>query len=45
MESQKFTYDTSGSLNSNIFVKDGYMFAGWNTKEDGTGIEYSIIKL
>lgn len=41
MESQKFTYDTSGSLNSNIFVKDGYMFAGWNTKEDGTGIEYS----
>lgn len=41
MESQKFTYDTSGSLNSNIFVKDGYIFAGWNTKEDGTGIKYS----
>ena len=28
-------------LNSNIFVRDGYSFTGWNTKADGTGVEYA----
>ena len=27
-------------LSANQFVQDGYRFAGWNTKEDGTGDSY-----
>lgn len=28
------------TLPENRFVKDGYVFAGWNTREDGTGDSY-----
>lgn len=30
-----------GALNKNTFTRDGYTFAGWNTKADGTGKTYS----
>lgn len=29
-----------GALNKNTFTRDGYTFAGWNTKADGTGKAY-----
>lgn len=29
------------TLNSNPYTRDGYMFAGWNTKADGTGYAYN----
>lgn len=41
MQPQTFTYDTSDSLSSNTFYKDGYVFDCWNTEADGTGIRYS----
>ena len=28
-------------LNANTFKRDNYMFAGWNTKQDGTGTNYA----
>lgn len=30
-----------GALNKNTFTRNGYTFAGWNTKADGTGKTYS----
>ncbi len=30
-------YNTTYTLSSNTFKKDGYKFTGWNTKADGTG--------
>ena len=39
--SQNFTYGTAQNLATNTFIKQGYFFTGWNTKEDGTGIAYS----
>ena len=32
--------DTTTALTQNSFTRDGYEFAGWNTKADGTGIAY-----
>ena len=33
-----FFYSSEGTaLSKNAFQKDGFRFAGWNTKEDGTG--------
>ncbi len=29
------------SLNTNMFTKNGYVFGGWNTKADGTGVAYN----
>ena len=33
-------YDEDVVLKNDIFKRKGYKFAGWNTKEDGTGIFY-----
>lgn len=35
------TYDVSSNLTTNGFTKAGYVFAGWNTKADGSGTNYS----
>ena len=40
MSSQAMQYDTSYSLNPNGFAKEGYRFASWNTKADGSGKIY-----
>lgn len=34
------TYGNSQSLTKNTYEKDGYIFKGWNVKQDGTGIRY-----
>ena len=39
--SSTHTYDTEKELTANGFIKDGYTFVGWNTKEDGTGTNYA----
>lgn len=33
-------YSSSLYINSSIPVKQGYVFKGWNTKPDGTGVSY-----
>jgi len=33
--------NTSATLHSNAFAKNGYTFSGWNTKADGTGTSYA----
>ncbi len=35
------TYDNAYYLTDNKFKLTGYMFAGWNTKADGTGTSYA----
>lgn len=35
-----FTYGKSKKLNGNKFSKKGYVFVGWNTNKDGSGITY-----
>lgn len=35
------TYDQSADLRRSTFTREGYTFAGWNTKADGTGTSYS----
>lgn len=32
---------TAGALTTNGFNRSGYVFNGWNTKADGTGVSYS----
>ena len=41
MNNQTLTYDKEAKLNKNLLSRDGYIFANWNTKADGTGISYS----
>ena len=41
MGDQSFTYDVEQALNPNSYVRTGYTFTGWNTKEDGTGDSYA----
>lgn len=41
MENYSGTYDPNGKLPKNQFTRDGYDFAGWNTKPDGTGTFYA----
>lgn len=43
MEDENFVYDVPQVLMPNEFSKEGYDFAGWNTKVDGTGITYSNV--
>ena len=41
MPEQIFVTDVSQTLNTNIFKRTGYTFAGWNTSPDGTGTDYA----
>ena len=41
MAESTFEYDTTGTLKSNAFQKQSYLFNGWNTKSDGSGQSYS----
>jgi len=41
MNSQTHTYDATKALSKNVFTKDGYTFAGWNTASDGSGTSYA----
>ena len=41
MEAQTFEYGKDTALTANTFVRDHYIFKGWNTKADGTGNDYA----
>ena len=41
MSNLKVTYDKSILLPANKYVRDGYVFKGWNTSADGTGTTYA----
>ena len=41
MASQLMTYGNTTALTTNTFTRVGYTFAGWNTKADGTGTNYT----
>ncbi len=44
--SQDFLYDEAArALIENTFTREGYTFAGWNTKSDGTGTNYSDMQV
>lgn len=38
MNPQRLTVDDIGVLNPNAFTREGYAFAGWNTRQDGEGV-------
>lgn len=40
MSDETMTYGVSKALTENTFTRDGWTFAGWNTKADGSGINY-----
>lgn len=40
MKTLDMTYGVEKQLTANSFTKKGYLFAGWNTKADGTGNSY-----
>lgn len=40
MEKMNVKKDETVKLTKNAFTKEGYYFAGWNTKKDGTGDRY-----
>ena len=41
MESVEFLSGIQLTLAQNVYTRDGYTFAGWNTKADGTGQPYT----
>ncbi len=41
MASQPFVYDTAQNLNANTYMREGYIFTGWNTMPDGSGTFYA----
>ncbi len=41
MARQVMTYGESSNLTTNTFTRTGYIFAGWNTEEDGSGTSYT----
>ena len=43
MANETFTYDVKKAITPNLFTRDGYAFAGWNTDPDGNGKYYSDI--
>ena len=41
MSDQGINTNTIGTLTTNAYAKTGGVFAGWNTKADGTGVSYA----
>lgn len=41
MSAQTFESNIAEALDANTFEKEGYTFAGWNTKADGSGTAYT----
>lgn len=41
MSNQVHTYNSSLALSKNTLTRVGYAFAGWNTKSDGSGTNYT----
>ncbi|MBQ1998774.1 MAG: InlB B-repeat-containing protein, partial [Spirochaetales bacterium] len=41
MAEQSFTVGVSQKLSANTFTRSGYTFVGWNTRADGSGINYA----
>ncbi|MBQ7945859.1 MAG: InlB B-repeat-containing protein [Bacteroidales bacterium] len=41
MDPQTFEEGVSQAIAANTFTRDGYNFAGWNTKADGSGTSYT----
>ena len=41
MADDEFTYGVSSALSNNLFTKENYIFNGWNSKKDGSGVVYS----
>ena len=41
MSPQIFKYSEAQNLTENVFLKEGYAFTNWNTKQDGTGTTYT----
>ena len=41
MENQTFESGVAEALTANAFTREGWEFAGWNTKADGTGTAYT----
>lgn len=41
MDGQLIAINDPTALSANLFVRSGYMFTGWNTKADGSGIHYT----
>ena len=37
----KCTYGSDCTLTANAFIREGYKFNGWNTKNDGSGLSYA----
>ena len=40
MTDQAFTYDIYQNLKTNAYTRAGWTFVDWNTKADGSGINY-----
>ena len=40
MPDSVYTFDVTGTLRANDFMRAGYTFIGWNTKADGSGTFY-----
>lgn len=41
MADQRHTYDQRQALTANAFAREGYRFAGWNTRADGKGKSFT----
>lgn len=41
MSNQEFVYGEAQNLTKNGFIKSGWTFTGWNTKDDGSGEAYA----
>lgn len=44
MDDQVMTWDELSRLSPNKFTRDGYVFKGWNSKADGTGIQFNNLQ-
>lgn len=41
MSNQEYSYDESKTITKNTFIKDNYVFIGWNTEVNGSGTSYT----